>query len=54
MRAIEKIIEVPEADDMPFERWEAYMIVTAICLGYHGRFSFGTLEGRSRLTIYEA
>jgi hypothetical protein len=50
---IQEIIDVPEANGMPFVRWEAYMIATAISMGYHGRFSFGTLNGMSRITVFK-
>ena len=46
------IIEIPEANSMPFIRWEAYMIASASSLGYAwGTYSFGTLNGMSRITV---
>lgn len=46
------IIEVPEANGMPYFRWEAYMIATATNLGYpKGTYSYGSFNGMSRLTI---
>ena len=53
MRIEQEYIYVPEADSMPLNRWEAYMKTTAISLGYHGRFSIGTINGQSRITVYE-
>jgi hypothetical protein len=51
-REIQEIIEVPKANDMPHNRWEAYMRLEAINRGFCGRFGIGTLDGMSRITVY--
>lgn len=54
MRITEKYIYVPEADDMPIERWTAYMICKAIESGLkHNNWSIGVSGGKSRITVYE-
>lgn len=53
MRIFETYVYVPDADGMPFERWHAYMIAIALSSGYHNRFSIGTFEGKSRITVYK-
>lgn len=51
-RIIEKYIEVPFANGMPLNRWEAYMKSYAIVEGYHNRFSIGMINGMSTITVY--
>jgi hypothetical protein len=48
----EKIIEVPEANEMPLERWTAYMYCEANSLMLeHGTFSIGTVKGMSIIRV---
>lgn len=53
-KEIEKRIIVNEATGMPLNRWEAYMKTKALAEGYHGRFSIGTIDGISMITVYKA
>jgi hypothetical protein len=53
MNIVKSIIDVPEANDMPFIRWEAYIIAKALSKGLKGRFSIGVLNGMSRIIEYE-
>ena len=48
----EKIIEVPEANGMPLERWTDYMYCTAnsLMLEYE-TFSIGTVKGMSIIRV---
>jgi hypothetical protein len=50
---VDFVEEIPLADKMPYDRWWAYMVSTALSKGYHGRFSIGTLEGKSKITVYK-
>ena len=53
MYSFKEYLYMPEADNMPFIRWHAYMLATALSLGYHGRFSIGTHKGKSYIKIFE-
>lgn len=49
---MEKIIEVPEANGMPLDRWAAYMNCVACLLDFKiGTFSLGEIKGMSVIIL---
>lgn len=49
---MESIIEVPEANGMPLERWTAYMYCMASSLNLRaGTFLIGEIQGISTIKI---